>query len=66
MLQAQSFLLEVLSLKIAIDPNNYGFFPEAMKKVAGTFGWNSSVVLAVNYAERGAAFHYEYIFRIMG
>ncbi|HIB00622.1 MAG TPA: hypothetical protein EYO31_01715 [Phycisphaerales bacterium] len=33
-------------------PTIRGATPEAMKKVAGTFGWNSGVVLAMNLHER--------------
>ncbi|MDP7008754.1 MAG: MATE family efflux transporter [Phycisphaerales bacterium] len=40
--------------------------PEAMKRVAGTFGWNSSVVLAVNLQERVAAFIMNIFFGLWG
>ena len=47
-------------------PTIMGSSPEAIKKVAGTFGWNSSVVLAVNMQERGAAFIMNIFFGLWG
>jgi O-antigen/teichoic acid export membrane protein len=50
-----STLLLLLGLIIAdkrMIPTIRGATPEAMKKVAGTFGWNSGVVLAMNLHER--------------
>ena len=39
-----------------MTPTLRGSTPEAMKKVKGTFSWNSSVVLAINLQERAANF----------
>ena len=43
-----------------------GSTPEAMRKVAGTFGWNSGVVVAVNLHERVANFIMNYFFGLWG
>ena len=43
-----------------------GSTPEAMKKVSGTFGWNSGVVLAINLHERVANFVMNYFFGLNG
>jgi O-antigen/teichoic acid export membrane protein len=47
-------------------PTFRGSTPEAMKKVAGTFGWNSGVVLAMNLHERFANFIMNYFFGLWG
>ena len=43
-----------------------GSTKEAMKKVAGTFSWNSSVVLAINLQERAANFIMNLFFGLWG
>jgi O-antigen/teichoic acid export membrane protein len=43
-----------------------GSTPEAMKKVAGTFGWNSGVVVAMNLHERVANFIMNLFFGLWG
>ena len=43
-----------------------GSTPEAMKKVAGTFGWNSGVVVAMNLHERFANFIMNIFFGLWG
>jgi len=47
-------------------PSFRGSTPEAMKKVAGTFGWNSGVVGAMNIHERVANFIMNYFFGLWG
>ncbi len=47
-------------------PTFRGSTPESMKKVAGTFGWNSGVVLAMNFHERFANFIMNYFFGLWG
>ncbi len=47
-------------------PTIRGATPEAMKKVAGTFSWNSSVVLAINLQERAANFIMNLFFGLWG
>ncbi len=47
-------------------PTARGSTPEAMKKVAGTFGWNSSVVLAINLQETVASFIMNFFFGLWG
>lgn len=47
-------------------PTFRGSTPEAMKKVSGTFGWNSGVVLAMNLHERIANFIMNYFFGLDG
>ncbi len=47
-------------------PTVLGSTPDAMKKVAGTFGWNSSVILAVNMQERIAPFIMNIFFGLWG
>jgi O-antigen/teichoic acid export membrane protein len=47
-------------------PTFRGSTPEAMKKVSGTFGWNSGVVLAMNLHERVANFVMNYFFGLNG
>ena len=47
-------------------PTFRGSTPEAMKKVSGTFGWNSGVVLAMNLHERFANFIMNYFFGLWG
>ncbi|MBT4584744.1 MAG: polysaccharide biosynthesis protein [Phycisphaerae bacterium] len=47
-------------------PTIKGSTPMAMKRVVGTFGWNSSVVLAVNLQERIAAFIMNIFFGLWG
>jgi O-antigen/teichoic acid export membrane protein len=49
-----------------MSPTFKGSTPEAMKKVAGTFGWNSGVVLAMNLHERFANFIMNYFFGLWG
>lgn len=47
-------------------PTVRGSTKEAMKKVAGTFSWNSSVVLAINLQERAANFIMNLFFGLWG
>ena len=47
-------------------PTFRGATKEAMKKVSGTFGWNSSVVLAMNLHERVANFIMNIFFGLWG
>jgi len=47
-------------------PTFRGSTPESMKKVAGTFGWNSGVVGAMNLHERVANFIMNYFFGLSG
>ncbi|HIB01577.1 MAG TPA: hypothetical protein EYO31_06825, partial [Phycisphaerales bacterium] len=47
-------------------PTFRGSTKEAMKKVAGTFGWNSGVVGAMNLHERVANFIMNYFFGLWG
>ena len=47
-------------------PTVRGSTPEAMKKVAGTFGWNSGVVIAINLQERVAGFIMNLFFGLWG
>ena len=47
-------------------PTCMGSTKEAMKKVAGTFGWNSGVVGAMNLHERVANFIMNYFFGLWG
>ena len=55
---------------VAFDPRMLPTFKgstrEAMKKVAGTFGWNSGVVGAMNLHERVANFIMNYYFGLWG